>query len=127
MRKRPIQRGVAKHLFPTVDDMKFVSAVGTEGFVRRATTEEAKRQRKAEDKAAELRRKILEREVAVVTKRGEPGYRGEYSCSDCCSMSHCEKHHKEEGTYPFEEAEPDGSLERAKTSPLRLGHRSEPY
>ncbi len=30
-------------------------------------------------------------------------YRGEKDCGDCLTMSHCETHHKVEGTYPFEE------------------------
>ena len=27
-------------------------------------------------------------------------YRGDPNCSDCCTMSHCETHHKTEGEYP---------------------------
>lgn len=100
VRVKAVQRGVAKHLFPTVDDLNIVSEAGT---VRRATTAEQAKQHAAEDRAAKLRAKILEREVAVVTTPGQPGYRGEYDCSDCCSMSHCETHHKDEGTYPFDE------------------------
>lgn len=30
-------------------------------------------------------------------------YRGETNCTDCMTASHCETHHKEEGTYPFDE------------------------
>lgn len=27
-------------------------------------------------------------------------YRGEPDCGDCVTMTHCETHHKDEGTYP---------------------------
>lgn len=32
-----------------------------------------------------------------VVAQGRPAIRG---CSDCETMSHCESHHKEDGTYP---------------------------
>jgi hypothetical protein len=28
------------------------------------------------------------------------GPKGDPDCGDCCTMSHCETHHKEEGQYP---------------------------
>lgn len=70
------------------------------------------------DMAAELRARC-----AVVTKPGDPGgYRGEYDCGDCCSMTHCETHGKDEGTYPFDEAPvyggADASLDRGPATDI---------
>ncbi len=55
----------------------------------------------------------------VHTQPGDDPYRGEYDCGDCCSMSHCETHLKDVGTYPFDERDSpayggafDGSLDR---------------
>ncbi len=57
---------------------------------------------KTEAQALAKARAFVRRDTAIVTKPGDPGgYFGEYDCSDCCSMSHCETHHKDEGTYPF--------------------------
>lgn len=72
----------------------------------------------AVDMAAELRAKC-----AVITRPGDPGgYRGEYDCGDCCSMTHCETHGKDEGTYPFDEAPvyggPDRSLDRGPSTAI---------
>lgn len=68
---------------------------------------------------ADVEREIAEchRRAAIITKPGDPGgYRGEYDCGDCCSMSHCETHHKDEGTYPFDSN--DASLERGASTEI---------
>ncbi len=38
----------------------------------------------------------------VAQTRAAPGWKphGHRGCSDCETMSHCETHHKEDGTYP---------------------------
>lgn len=55
-------------------------------------------------------------ERRVVTKPGDDPYRGEYDCSDCCSMTHCETHHKTEGTCPFDCD--DASLDRSTSTEI---------
>lgn len=43
-------------------------------------------------------------EVAKAIKEHCGAYRGgEKDCGDCMTMTHCETHHKDEGTYPFDE------------------------
>lgn len=39
----------------------------------------------------------------IRTRPGDDPYRGEPSCGDCCSMTHCETHGKDVGTYPFDD------------------------
>jgi hypothetical protein len=44
--------------------------------------------------------------VAVLRKAGWKPYRGEMDCGDCMTMSHCETHHKDACTYPFDDPDP---------------------
>lgn len=49
----------------------------------------------------------LTRPIAAVVRQARLGredgkpYHGELDCSDCMTMSHCETHYKDEGTYPI--------------------------
>ncbi len=103
------------------DEMRYVTTIGSEGYVRDATPDEVLRHRANENTAADLARALHDERHMVLTKPGDPGgYRGEYDCGDCCSMTHCETHHKDEGTYPFDLD--DGSLDRrVRTSQTAIG------
>jgi hypothetical protein len=106
--------------------------IGQNRRVRRNNLRIDRLQRRAEKRAEEQAadavaktRAALARQCAVITKPGDDPYRGEYDCSDCCSMSHCETHHKTEGTYPFDGAPvyggvPDASLDRGASTDVVL-------